>query len=161
MKIYLIKTDQWLRGLSPLSFIGVMSLALLLVVIVLSPILLLTPGEAPDDGLAGQNVVLVFILLILAAPIIETLIAQTLVITVCMKYLKLKAWIATLISSIVFAIGHHGDYKWMFVTFFMGLLLAYSFVIYRDKKTFSPTLLVIILHAIRNIPGFIAFVVGF
>ena len=157
IKKSLIRIDNWLRGLSPLSFIGMMCLAHLLAILILSPILLLMPEEIPAQGFTDWSFALIFVTLILIAPIVETLLFQMLVISICTKWwLKLKDWIAILISAALFGAGHYSSWQAILVTFTSGLIFAYSFVVYRDKKTFSPFLMVMIIHAIFNIPPLIA-----
>ena len=156
-KIFLIKIDNWLRGLSPLGFIGAMCLAHLLSILILAPILLLVLGEIPENSFNDWSFTSIFIVLILIAPIVETLLCQMLVINICTKWLfKLKDWIAIIISATIFGAGHYSSWETILVTLSSGLIFAYSFVIYRDKKTFSPSLMVMILHAIFNIPPLVA-----
>lgn len=157
MRVQLLGIDKWLRGLSPLSFIIVMSLVSLFAKMILAILFFLFQIEIPVDDFQEWNVPLFIIFLLFIGPIIETLLAQTGIIYLCTKYFKLNNWIAVIISATVFALGHYSSWITILFAFSSGLIYAYSFVIYREKN-FSPTLMVIILHVIRNVPGALALI---
>lgn len=85
------------------------------------------------------------------APFIETLIFQSLVIELLekIKILNEKKYIIVIISAILFGISHSYSYIYIFYAGILGLFLGYAYIVYQ-KKHFSPFLMVIIIHSLRN-----------
>jgi hypothetical protein len=158
IKLIISSINMWLNGLKPLSFIFFMSLSSYVLTAVALPVLLLI-GENHEISYSQQSILEALFLLIIIAPIIETIIFQYWVIKISRKLFKLNDSISILISAIVFGLIHSDSISHQVIAFTSGLILAYSFVIY-EKKEFSASLMVIILHAIRNIPALVYTIVA-
>lgn len=82
------------------------------------------------------------------APLIETLINQHWIIRFlssrdCLKGKEVKI---ALISALIFGAGHFYSLAYILV---LGLLFAYAYIVYQDKK-FSAFWVVFWIHCIRN-----------
>jgi len=88
---------------------------------------------------------------IIIAPIIETFVAQHIIIKFLssFKALAYKKYLIIILSSIVFGIGHTQSVSYMIMTFAIGLLLAYSYLVFmnRPQSAFWTTALI---HSLRN-----------
>lgn len=97
-----------------------------------------------------------FFLVVVFAPIFETLICQLLLYRL-LKHLKIKnTLIIVILMSFVFSQGHW--YHWLYVvgTFVNGLFLNYFYIyIYKNKNELIAVLLTIALHASYNLYGFL------
>lgn len=97
-----------------------------------------------------------FYIAVIFAPIIETLIFQFFLYRIT-QLLKIKnTYIVIVIMSFAFSQAHW--YNWLYVvsTFFNGLFFNTLYVkIYRLKNEFYAILLVVIVHALYNLYGFL------
>lgn len=147
-------TDEWLRKLSPFWFAIAMTIliyaTLLIIFIPVSFIPDLQISEGPTNirklGLIGKVLVACMI-----TPLVETFLYQYLPINILGKSEKLleRSYVIIIVSAILFGLAHTYDIVYVFRTFIIGLFLAYTYVIYQ-KKSFSPFLMVCIIHAIQN-----------
>lgn len=120
--------------------------------------------EFEQNPIEESNKVILFIVAIILAPIIETLIFQFLIIEIVYAFLifiKLnekicKCIFAILISSIAFGIAHNIHVLYMITAFFMGFQLAFLYIYYRTRfgrlKAFFACLIV---HSLVNLSSFI------
>lgn len=97
-----------------------------------------------------------YFLTLIFAPVLETLISQTLIIKFTQKVLKIynKKWVLLpiFLSAICFALQHIYNLNYVCLTFLGGLVFAGCYVMtqYRVRKV-SPTLIVIIVHSLYNL----------
>ncbi|MCD4770544.1 MAG: CPBP family intramembrane metalloprotease [Bacteroidales bacterium] len=94
--------------------------------------------------------VMVFIII---APIVETLVFQSLIISgICMliKRPRYNFYVSILLSAFAFSLIHSYNCYYMILTFLSGIILAFAYYIARYRKD-RATLLVIIIHAIWNL----------
>lgn len=150
----LSKVYSLINNLSAWPFIFLMVLLTYLVEI---PLLLIEPFFKES---AGQTVIHNFVkmepglsLLIVGVfgPLVETAIFQSLVIGILQR-IKIRSNIGViLISAILFSLAHTETsipfHIWVFI---MGVILAYSYILYQDKKegSFAVTFFI---HSFRNI----------
>lgn len=145
--------DAKLRELSPPVFIVVMTILSIVGILPLLPVLhVLVEIGGPRVGpsLAEESMFFQFVGSVLLAPLLETLIYQTAPILILRKYSSARPAIIILASSILFAVGHDYDISYIFYAFLIGLLLAYSYVIYLEK-TVSAFWVVAAIHSLRNL----------
>jgi len=86
---------------------------------------------------------------VILSPIIETLLFQTLIFKLTEGYNIKEGW-TIIISAFCFSAGHLiYSVFYSFNAFVIGVILAYSFALYKDKKD-KPTQTVIIIHSLIN-----------
>lgn len=150
MKIWITKIDTKLRGISPLSFVITMGIAIYIPVVLLLPLYHFFPDgyvvETPDE----QRLIFDIILFCIIAPFVETILFQFAVIKLFRRIFKFNNTVLVFISAVIFGLVH-SPFVTQCMAFLTGLLLAYSFVVYENKR-FSATLMVTLLHIIRNLP---------
>lgn len=88
-------------------------------------------------------------------PFLETLIFQTGIIELLQRKTRLKNGISVLISASAFSLAHYPYTSVIFQLwlFGMGIILAYSYVIYQSKPQ-GPTGVAWVIHGLRNICSF-------
>jgi len=87
---------------------------------------------------------------VIISPIIETLVFQTLIFKLLEGH-KIKIWLKIIISAFCFSLLHLiYSVFYFFNAFIIGVILAYSFTLYKDKKD-NPTQTVIIIHSLINL----------
>lgn len=98
--------------------------------------------------LMGGNVILVFIAVVIFAPIVEEIIFRGLLL----KHLNnvMPTIVAVLISSIIFGLGH-GQIIWILYAILMGTILSIVFI--RCKSLTAS----ILLHAVLNLTSYIIY----
>lgn len=87
----------------------------------------------------------------LIIPFVETFIFQYLVIELIRTIKKIKdsTFLTIIISAIVFSLSHYYNVLYIFYSFIMGVLLAYTYILY-EKKNYHPFLMVMVIHILRN-----------
>jgi Type II CAAX prenyl endopeptidase Rce1-like len=89
---------------------------------------------------------------VLFAPIIETLIFQFFVIEKSIKYLKSNKLTALFLSAILFGLSHHYSIAYISKAFCAGLLFGLLYFVVQNKGR-NPILYVTIAHASFNFIG--------
>lgn len=100
----------------------------------------------------------IFFMLVVIAPIIETLLFQYLIINqVFVSYGgKNKKTVAILISSLFFGIIHYYSFFYFLSMSILGLILAYSFCYFKQNaNTSSAIFYVILIHSSSNCYAFL------
>lgn len=139
-----------MKQLSPFMFVITITICTYLILIPFS--LVEYSCQIPTTKTISQASFLGKIILAsIIGPLIETLIFQHLIIEIIYKIPKIKNtnFIAIIISSLSFALTHSYNITYIIYTFIIGLLLAYAFVIYREKS-FSSFWIVTLIHSLRN-----------
>lgn len=96
----------------------------------------------------------IFMITVIIAPIMETIIYQNIVMGLCYKF-KVKSLYAVLVSSILFALAHSYNLTYIGIMLVPGFIFAYAYFIVREKRNvFRATLFVISLHAFSNLIAF-------
>ena len=142
-----------LIGLNTVSFVLVMVVTSFLVLIPFLPVLkYLVEHVGPlggPDSLQG-SIFLQFIIGVTLAPLVETMLFQSLPIYILMTYTKLNNAAVMSISALFFALSHFYSLTYVFVTFFVGFVLAYAYIVYLKKRQ-SSYWVVVAIHALRNL----------
>jgi hypothetical protein len=82
-------------------------------------------------------------------PLVETALFQWAPIRLLRTWLKLPTLLAVCTSAALFAVAHTYSIGYVLFTFFVGLVLAYGFVL-KDYRGGMAYLLICIVHALRN-----------
>ncbi|MCB2291451.1 CPBP family intramembrane metalloprotease [Clostridium sp. CS001] len=152
---YLSKIHNFFKNLSTPKFIIIMTLLTFVILIPFYPILhfLSSISKTPNARPLAYPSLFIYKVFVgcIIAPICETLTSQTLIIYLVCKIHKLKNnnIIAIFISALLFGLGHYYSISYMFQTFIVGILLAYSYVLYENKPE-SPFWVVSAIHSLRN-----------
>lgn len=103
------------------------------------------------ENILESSLVTKIIIASIAVPLIEAAIYQYGIIEILgsVKIFKEKKITIAIISALFFGIVHSYSYLYIFYAFIIGLLLAYSYLIYK-KKNFSAFWVVFWIHCIRN-----------
>ncbi len=93
-----------------------------------------------------------FMLAVVIAPILETLLGQLIPIKIVQKYVKWKTNIIAIItSSLFFALGHFSYSFWYFLLILpMGFVLSVTYITFQ-KRTQSSFWTTVIVHSARNL----------
>ena len=122
--------------------------------ILLLSYLIVLPCAFIDDGSIQEKHSLIydFVVACIIAPIVETYIFQVLIINLFTNYWIKNKNIAILISALLFGFSHLYSWYYIFWTFFVGLVFAWAYVIYKEKQGYKKAVFAIILiHALRNL----------
>lgn len=151
------KINDYLYKVSDIKFILIMLITSFLIIIPLEPILILTRKLFGELGgptiLKSISFLWKIIILSLLIPFIETLLWQKLPIEIMQKkdFFKSKPILIASISSIVFALNHYYDLAYVIIVLPIGLILAYSYIVYQTKESkLTPFKVVFIIHMLRN-----------
>lgn len=156
----LYKLHNYLKKLPTIKFIVMIVLFTYLIFMPLIPLFYL--GEKYIGLMGGATTITRSSLLVegigvtIVAPILETLIFQYGVIEILnhISYFKKKNLVIGIISAILFGVVHSYSVLYMFFGFIIGLLLAYSYILYK-RKSFSAFWVVFWIHCIRNSISFL------
>lgn len=167
IKIGLERLHNYLKGLKKFKFILLMTLFTYLVQILFSPVIVALISMifvdfqgVPHPSSTTDSIGLYIFSSIFIAPIVETFLCQTIPIHLLLNKRnpsKKNLSITIFISSILFTLGHGYNLSFLVSTFFIGALLAYSYIIYILKtrqsleNSFSPYLVVLSIHFLRNL----------
>ncbi len=111
----------------------------------------------PEPDMLGspavESIVLELLIAVVVAPLIETLLFQSLVIEIICKLIKRprkNIWISVIASSLAFSMNHTYSISYMVITFFAGLILAIAYYLGRYRKE-GPIVLVFVIHSLYNL----------
>lgn len=99
------------------------------------------------EGLLGQNIILVFIVMCVVAPVFEEILFRGIILRGLLK--NIKPWPAILVSSLLFAIFHLNIWQGI-SSFLFGIFMGW--VLYRTGSLY----LVIFSHFVINFMAFLA-----
>ncbi|MBV8665134.1 MAG: CPBP family intramembrane metalloprotease [Burkholderiaceae bacterium] len=103
------------------------------------------PSNLPAFGPVGRLIVASLI-----APLVETALFQWAPIRLLHTWLRQPAWLAVLVSAVLFGMGHTYSLGYVVFTFLVGLVLAFGFQA-KNYRGGHPYLLICIVHALRNV----------
>ena len=103
-----------------------------------------------SDEINSYELFVQFFLLMLIAPLFETLIFQVIIIEGLHKFKFIPSAIIVLISAVVFAVAHHYNIIYMLAVFPVGLIFSYYYFILREDK-YIAFLSVCALHSATNL----------
>lgn len=167
LKARLKRLHNYLKSLKKFKFILIMTLFtylpqilfLQLIVALLSIMFPDFQGVPHPSSTIDSSGIYLFLSLFIA-PATETLFSQTIPIHLLLnkkRPSKKNIFITILISSIIFTWRHGYSISYLVFAFFMGAILAYSYIIYLLKarqgleNDFSPYLVVFSIHFLRNL----------
>ncbi|SHH35279.1 CPBP family intramembrane glutamic endopeptidase [Tepidibacter thalassicus] len=153
VKDILIKFDKFLRNLNVFSFIVTILFFQFLSIILMEPILNFLPdnnGAAPFS--ASDKIAIQVVFGIIIAPLYETLIYQKLIISICdkIKFLSKRKYLIVLISGVIFGSRHTYSLQYVFHMIIVGIIWAYAYVIYKEKRKY-PYWVVCTIHVLNNL----------
>ncbi len=121
--------------------------------IILGVITAFLPEPDLTGGFTTDSIVLDWLITVIAVPLIETLLFQTLIIEIICKLIKRprkSIWIAVIVSSSAFALNHTYSTAYIIITFLGGFILALAYYLGRYRKE-NAVLLVFIIHSLYNL----------
>ncbi|MES2330375.1 MAG: CPBP family intramembrane glutamic endopeptidase [Bacteroidota bacterium] len=95
-----------------------------------------------------------FLLIVIAAPIIETAIVQLWIIKTVLKYSRNNRLLAVLISAILFGLAHHYSIAYVLKATLAGTIYAMLWFSIAGKQK-NPFWYVVLTHSMYNSIGFI------
>ncbi len=110
------------------------------------------PEPDMTGSLVTESIILDFLIAIIVAPFVETLLFQSLIIEIVCKFIKRprnNIWIAVLASSSAFALNHTYSISYIIITFLAGFILAFAYYLGRYRKE-SAIVLVFFIHSLYN-----------
>ncbi len=146
------KIDKKLKELSPFVFVVVMTILSFVFILPFLPVLYALEaflGPMSGPSIMEKTLLHQIITLVLLAPLFETLIFQTVPILFLKSHSRLKPWVIILVSSLLFGATHSYSFAYIFFAFLVGLVLAYSYLIYLEKNV-SAFWVVTAIHSLRN-----------
>jgi membrane protease YdiL (CAAX protease family) len=129
------------------------------IIIFLCPSLLLgvitifLPEPEVAGYIAADSIVIEMLIAVIAAPLIETLLFQSLIIEIVCKIIKRprqNIHIAVIASALAFALSHLYSLSYFIITFFGGIILALAYYLGRYRKE-GAIILVFIIHSMYNL----------
>lgn len=115
---------------------------------------IINPNIGGPSNIINLSISNQLLFLVIIGPLFETFLFQHLVIIFFNKIIN-NHIIITIISAILFGLSHYYSIFYMFYSFILGILLAYSYIIYFKYKKQSPFITVFIIHLLRNLIAFI------
>ena len=111
----------------------------------------------PEPDIAGslavESFILEYLIAVVVAPLIETLLFQSLIIEIICKFIKRprkNIWISVITSSLAFSLNHTYSISYMVITFFAGVILAKAYYLGRYRKE-GAIVLVFAIHSMYNL----------
>lgn len=114
-----------------------------------------SPGFADIEEYHKQGLTFTFVLLVVVAPIFETLFAQFLILESLHK-LKISSSISIIIAAVIFGALHYYNIWYVLATIISGFVFAYYYMALRSQGKWNKILLVIALHALANVVSFLS-----
>lgn len=133
----------------------VLFLVVLCIQIVLAFTLNFFDADFGDNAMKGKSLTHIFVLVVIVAPIFETLLFNVLPIKIVQYFIKNK-YAIILVSSIGFALIHTYSILYVIMTYFGAMGLNTFYLVIEEKKGFINAVgLTILLHAVYNVFGFL------
>lgn len=146
------KIHEYFMQLNVIKFIVYISILTYLVVVPYVVIIsFFTDNIGESKVLSSNNLIEIIFVSLIFAPIVETFIYQTIII----QGLRLFTWfrsqpfIVASISALLFGVSHSYSIYYIIFAFLIGLLLAYSYLVYLYRKE-SSFWVTVAIHFIRN-----------
>ena len=113
------------------------------------------PGfsDVSVDMFKGMSLTRAFMILVLIAPFIETIICQFAIIEL-LKKLKLSNQLTVLITAVIFGLLHDYNGFYIVMTVVAGFIFAYYYVALREQGRWYAIFYVFLLHGLANLIAF-------
>lgn len=111
------------------------------------------PQPIIENPLVIEHKWMELVVLLLIAPLLETLLFQSLIIELVCKFIKRprnSLYVALMLSALTFAINHAYSMSYFVFTFIGGLILALAYFVGRYRRE-NASLLVVIIHTLYNL----------
>lgn len=111
------------------------------------------PEPIIEDPFTIDNRWVEMLVLLLVAPLLETLLFQSLIIELVCKFIKRprnSLYLALILSALAFALNHTYSISYFIFTFVGGLILALAYFAGRYRRE-NAVLLVFLIHALYNL----------
>lgn len=149
-------TGSLSRFIDKMSFYPITYLLLLLLIGDVSVSCIFSYILFPENshGLTFSSPLEEFLLVIIVAPIFETLIFQSFIIKKMIQYFPNNKSIAIMASALFFGLSHYYSIPYIIKATIAGILYGLLYFILLHKKK-NPVIYIISVHAIYNLIGFI------
>ena len=107
-----------------------------------------------DNPVVTESLVGNFILMVIIAPLIETLIYQFAIIEIGFR-LKFHPLLSIIISALAFGLSHHYNIVYVLITTVSGFIYAYYYTALRPQNYTNRFVLVALLHSLFNLIAFL------
>lgn len=121
--------------------------------VLLGAITTFLPEPDMTGSLTTDSVVLDLIIAVIVAPLIETLLFQSLIIEIICRIIKRprkNICTAVMISSLAFALNHTYSLYYFIITLGAGMILALAYYLGRYRKE-NAIILVFLIHSFYNL----------
>jgi membrane protease YdiL (CAAX protease family) len=149
--------DKYFRDLGKKKFIVAMVIISYIIIVPLIPLTMMLDVKniGGPEAVKESPVMIEFLVVVLLAPFIETLIFQTIIFNILNKFefFKKRAVIVIILSALAFGSAHGYSLIYVVMGTLMGFVLAYAYHIYIEKPE-SPYKIVTIIHSVRNLLAF-------
>lgn len=137
-----------------LSFV-LLFLALSFLIVAIS-LLIYAPDSTGADFLHKKHPAELFLSTCIFAPLIETMVFQTLIIALARNFISKKIGIQVFISALLFSLIHFYSIWYIVFAFLIGLIFATGYVIYQRNSEIKAFAAIACVHFLRNLISFIA-----
>lgn len=121
--------------------------------VLLGAITTILPEPDMTGSFVTDSVVLDLLIAVIVAPLLETLLFQSLIIEIICKIIKRprnNIYFAVMVSSLAFAFNHTYSLSYFIITLGAGLILAVAYYLGRYRKE-GAIILVFLIHSIYNL----------
>ncbi|MBU2525503.1 MAG: CPBP family intramembrane metalloprotease [Bacteroidetes bacterium] len=141
---YLLKTKTFFL------FVGI-----LIIQIILALIPNFFDVDFGENSMENKSLLHIFFLVVIFAPILETMFFNVLPVELLNSFIKNK-YLIILLASIVFALIHTYSVAYLIMTYFGSIGLNAFYLVVKEKKgLLMASGLTILLHSIYNLIGFL------
>ncbi len=106
-------------------------------------------GDMGGPDLESMSLISQFIFAVVIVPLLETLLFQLLPISLLRKFTGFSSGTVIIISSMLFGLQHCYSPMYILHGFLIGLVLAYSYIVYENREN-SSYWVVCSIHSLRN-----------
>jgi len=113
-----------------------------------------------NTSLEGMGTGVIFLIVVILGPLIETLLFQFLLIELVIllfKSIKIRGgqFIGVLVSSFLFAAAHPYSFIYLLSAFLSGVIYGFFYIISKNRKGLNGFLVVYIVHSFYNLIVFL------
>lgn len=161
--IYLnVTVNRYFSSLTNRKFVVISFGISIVFFLVSSGLYSLCRGDTIND-LLEEGKPITFLLLVIVAPLLETIIFQFLILEF-FRMLRVNPYLAISISGLAFGLVHYFNSYCFFeftAAILTGLLWAYLYVTAKERKGVSAFLLIVSIHAFENLLAFILTIISY
>ncbi len=121
--------------------------------VLLGAITTFLPEPDMSGSIVTDSIFLDLLIAVIVAPLLETLLFQSLIIEIICKIIKRprkNICIALLVSSLAFALNHTYSLSYFIISLCAGMILAVAYYLGRYRKE-NAIILVFLIHSIYNL----------